>query len=150
MKILELIFNLALILVGGAFCISSLHLGLGKANDPGPGLIPLGTGALLILFSLGTIAESHLKKAKEGEMIFKNKRWRMVLGMIASIFAYASVLNILGFLPATFLLLAGLFRASGVKSWKGVFFASLVTTGIAHLIFNYLFHCNFPKGVVGF
>jgi putative tricarboxylic transport membrane protein len=150
MKILELTFNLTLILVGGAFCISSIHLGLGKVNDPGPGLIPLGTGALLILFSLGTIAESHLKKAKVGEIIFKNKRWRLVLVMIASIFAYALVLHILGFLPATFLLLSGLFRASGVKSWKGACLASSVTTGSAHLIFNYLFQCNFPKGVVGF
>lgn len=150
MKILELAFNLALILIGGAFCISSVTLGLGKANDPGPGLIPLGTGAVLILFSLGAIAESCLKKEKEGEILFKNKRWRLVLGIIASIFAYAFTLQILGFLPATFLLLAWLFRASGVKSWRGAFLASLVTTGVAHLIFNYLLQCNLPKGIVEF
>jgi putative tricarboxylic transport membrane protein len=150
MKILELIFNLALILVGGAFCISSIHLGLGKVNDPGPGLIPLGTGAILILFTLGSVAESCFKKEKADEVLFGNKRWPLVLGIIASIFIYASVLPYLGFLLATFLLLAGLFRASGVKSWKGACTASLVTTGIAHLIFGYLFQCDLPKGIVGF
>jgi len=150
MKILELAFNLVLILVGGGFCISSVHLGLGKVNDPGPGLIPLGTGALFILFTLAATAESCFGKDKTGEPIFRNRRWLLVLGMLASIFFYAVALRIAGFLPATFLLLAGLFRASGVKSLKRAIAASLATTGLAYLLFETLFQCNLPKGLLGF
>jgi putative tricarboxylic transport membrane protein len=150
MKILELTFNLALILVGGFFCISSLHLGLGKVNDPGPGLIPLGTGAMLILFSLAAIVESTLGKGEEQQPLLKNRRWPLVLGLLIFIFVYAVVLQTLGFLSATFLLLLGLFRASGVRSWKRAFTASLTTTGLAYLLFDTLFQCNFPKGVFGF
>ncbi len=150
MKIIELAFNLALILVGGVFCISSVTLGLGKANEPGPGLIPLGTGIALVLFSLGATAESYLEKEPEGEIFSQNKRWRLVLGVLASVFAYTFALPILGFLLATFLLLAWLFKASGVKNWRGAFLASLVTTGSAYLIFAYLLQGNFPKGIVGF
>lgn len=150
MKILELGFNLALILIGGAFCISSVTLGLGKVNDPGPGLIPLGTGGLLVLFSLAAIAESALEKGKVREPLFRGRRWLLILGLLASIFVYALVLQILGFLPATFLLLVGLFRASGVESSKGAVAASLTTTGLAYLLFDILFQCNFPKGLFGF
>ena len=150
MKILELAFNLALILVGGAFCISSFTLGLGKVNDPGPGLIPLGTGALLIFFSLAAIAESTLGKDRGQEPLFRNRRWLLILGVLAFIFVYAVVLQLLGFLPATFSLLAVLFKTSGVKSTKRAIAASLATTGLAYLLFDTLFQCNLPKGVFGF
>jgi putative tricarboxylic transport membrane protein len=150
MKILELTFNLVLILVGGAFCISSIHLGLGRVNDPGPGMVPLGTGGLLILFSLAAIAESALGSGVEQRPLFGKRRWPLVLGVLFLIFVYAGVLQILGFLLATFLLLVALFRASGVRSWAGAVGASLAATGLSFLLFDTLFQCNFPKGLFGF
>ncbi len=150
MKILELTFNLALVLVGGGFCISSIRLGLGRVNDPGPGMIPLGTGALLILFSLAAIVESAVRKGEEEPPCFGNRRWPLILGVLFVIFIYAVVLQVLGFLLATFLLLAWLFRVSGVRGWTAAVAASLATTGLTYLLFDTLFQCNFPRGLFGF
>ena len=153
MKTGDLLPSLLLILFGALFCRSSLHIGIGSIGAPGPGLIPFGTGALLILFSLGTIVEMIVAKrtgAGGSTPLFTGKRWGVVLAVLASLFAYALVLNFLGFLAATFLVLTLLFKIPAQQSWKGALGAAALTTASTYALFAYALQCSLPSGILEF
>lgn len=151
MKTGETFSSLFLILMGVVFCLSSLGIGIGRINAPGPGLIPFGTGGLLILFSLGTIFETYFGRKVEGEApLFSGRRWGVVLSVLISLFLYALVLDILGFIVTTFLTMAVLFKISEKQSWKLALGASALTTAFTYFLFDYLLKCSFPRGFLGF
>jgi putative tricarboxylic transport membrane protein len=152
-KIGELLSSLLLILVGTLFCRSSLHIGIGSINAPGPGLIPFGTGALLILFSVGTIAEVLITKRAEAQgsiPLFMGRRWGVIFSVLISLFVYALVLNFLGFLLATFLVLLLLFKIPGQRSWKGAVGVAALTTACTYALFGYALQCSLPPGILEF
>jgi putative tricarboxylic transport membrane protein len=153
-KKLDTLASLVLILFGLVFCYASINVGLGKIHAPGSGLIPFGTGALLILFALGTILERQLtveaSVVETKEPLFSGKRWGVVLSVLVSLFVYALVLNILGFILTTFVILAFLFKVSENSSWKTALSTSALTTASTYFLFNHLLQCNFPEGFLGF
>jgi putative tricarboxylic transport membrane protein len=152
-KTADLFSSLLLILFGALFCRSSLLMGIGSISAPGPGLIPFGTGALLILFSLGTIVEVTVTKRADaggGTPFFSGRRWGVVLAVLASLFAYALVLNFLGFLLATLLVLTLLFKIPGQQSWKGALGAAALTTACTYALFVYGLKCSLPSGIFEF
>lgn len=151
MKTIDNLSSLFLILIGVVFCLSSFSIGIGRINAPGPGLIPFGTGGLLILFSLGTIIETHFNMKVEGKTsLFSGRRWGIVLTVLLSLFLYALVLDILGFIVTTFLTMAVLFKVSEKQSWKLALGASALTTAFTYFLFDYLLKCSFPRGFLGF
>ena len=153
MKTGELFSSLLLILFGALFCRSSLHIGIGSIGAPGPGLIPFGTGGLLILFSLGTIVEVIVtKRAEAGNsaVLFSGRRWGVILAVLASLFAYALVLNFLGFLLATFLVLIILFKIPERQSWKGAVGMAALTTACTYALFAYALQSSLPSGIFEF
>jgi putative tricarboxylic transport membrane protein len=152
-KIGRLLPSFLLILVGALFCRSSLYIGIGSVNAPGPGLIPFGTGGLLILFSIGTIVEALAAKpaeAGEGGFLFRGRRWGVVLIVLVSLFAYALALNLLGFLLTTFLVLTILFKIPKQRSWTGAVGAAVLTTVCTYALFGYALKCSLPSGVLEF
>ena len=153
MKIGELLSSLLLVVVGTLFCRSSLHIGIGSINAPGPGLIPFGTGSLLILFSIGTIAEVLITKragAQDSIPRFMGKRWGVILAVLVSLFAYALALNFLGFLLATFLVLTLLFKIPEQQSWRGSVGLAALTTACTYALFAWALQCSLPSGILEF
>jgi putative tricarboxylic transport membrane protein len=150
----ELLSSLLLILFGTLFCRSSLHIGIGSISAPGPGLIPFGTGGLLILFSMGTIVEVLVTRKgaeKEGSTpLFSGRRWGVILAVLASLFTYALVLNVLGFLLATFLVLTILFKIPERQNWKGAIGMAALTTACTYALFAYALKCSLPSGILEF
>ena len=151
MKVIRFIPSLVIILISLIFCVSSYKLGMGRFNDPGPGLIPFLVGILLILFSSGVIVEAYLEpKMEDKPKLFVGKRWKVASLILFSLFAYVSLLDILGFSLTTFLLLLFLFKISEEQTWKVAFFASILTTGITYLLFDYTLSVTLPIGFFGF
>jgi putative tricarboxylic transport membrane protein len=154
MKTGALLSSLLLLLVGVLFCRSSLHIGIGGINAPGPGLIPFGTGALLVLFSMGTIVETLVTKwsgVGEGSgPLFRGRRWGVIVIVLTSLFGYALVLNFLGFLLATFLVLAILFKIPSQQSWKGALGIAALTTACTYALFAHALKCSLPSGILEF
>jgi putative tricarboxylic transport membrane protein len=149
----DILSSLILILFGALFCRSSLHIGIGSISAPGPGLIPFGTGGLLILFSMGTIVEVFVTKRAEVEgsnPLFRGRRLWVILAVLASLFAYALVLNFLGFLVATFLVLTLLFKIPEQQSWKGAIGIAALTTAFTYTLFAYALKCSLPSGILEF
>jgi putative tricarboxylic transport membrane protein len=129
--------------------ILSYRLGLGGLHNPGPGLMPflLGcflsaiAGYFLLAFLSRKQTQEAAANAEEGRIHVR----RLCL-VLASLFAYALLLEPLGFLITTFLVLVILFGTLENR-WSTMLIASLLTALIAYFLFRYL-GVQFPKGIL--
>jgi putative tricarboxylic transport membrane protein len=153
MRTSETIISLFLITVGFLFCLFSFRLGMGKINDPGPGLIPFVSGFILIILSLATILfEGKSRKKTESETTtpkgFGVESIRPA-SVLISLLIYALVLETLGFILSTFLLLTFLFKMSEKRTWKASLLVSIITTISTYILFCYLLDVELPLGLFG-
>jgi putative tricarboxylic transport membrane protein len=150
-NIFHLIPSLIIIVISAIFCISSLKLGLGRFNDPGPGLIPFWVGCFLVFLSLGVIIETYIwDKSRTKIRLFEKGRRKVVLEVLLSFIGYYMVLNILGFILSTFLFLIFLFKISGGETWKVALIESAITIIGTYCLFVYAVGITFPVGFLGF
>jgi len=145
-----IIFWMGLSLLFMAF---SYKYGLGKLNNPGPGFLPFLLGTILFLISSSLLARPLLfgKGDKKGSV--KEKKSGENLGKIlitfVSLFAYTFLLELLGYLIGTFLLLIILFWCAGIKRWSFVLTISALTVLATYFLFSYL-AVRFPMGIIKF
>jgi putative tricarboxylic transport membrane protein len=150
-KKIDILCSLFLVAIGTIFCVSALRLGIAKPSAPGPGLIPFGAAVLLILFSLGTIAEAALssKDKQAPPVMLRERSWAVFLVLVV-LFLYALFMNRLGFVVATFLALTCLFRLSEGQTWRTALGASALTTLVTYLLFAYALGVSLPQGLLEF
>jgi putative tricarboxylic transport membrane protein len=128
-----------------------MRLGMATPSAPGPGLIPFGAALLLILFSLGTIAEALFTSKHEDALpaILSSRSWA-VFAVLVVLFLYALFMPRLGFVVATFLALTILFRLTEGQTWRRATGASLFTTLLTYLLFSYALGVGLPQGLLEF
>lgn len=122
--------GLLLGVLGLVFCIGAFKLGFWVDDSPGPGLLPLVVGALLIPM----IVIALLEPIPADETSFRIQP----LLAIALILAYALVLPRIGFVPATLLMLALWIRGFYRQSWLRAAVCSVGLTGLGLFIFSFL------------
>ena len=129
--------------------IDSYSLGIGNFNNPGPGLFPLLLGIVLCLIGLPGFISS-LKYIMTGDRIKEVKsieytdNLKKIGTVIFFLLGYALLLNILGFLIASFLFMVGLFWIGNPRRWLLVFGSSLISTILTYLVFVVLLQMPFP------
>ena len=136
-------------LVLGLFVvIYSYTLGLGRLIDPGPGLLPFLLGLIfLILSSVRLVTVMKSRETEEtGEEKKKTEYWRVVL-IVVALLIWAFVLESLGFLIATLILMTLLYHAAGFKKWYVSIFWGFITVLITDFVFTYL-GVRFPPGIL--
>ena len=136
--------------IGLAFgvCFTSVRLGVGSPSDPGPGFLPMGTGAMMGILAAAHLLTSLRKPDSQGpEPLWANVRWGKVACVIAALLIYALLLEKVGYLIDTFLLMIFLFSILERKRWWVVLSGSLVVIGITHLVFNKWLMVQFPTGL---
>jgi putative tricarboxylic transport membrane protein len=129
----------------------SHDIGLGEFRSPGPGLMPFLVGAMLLLISIYALIRSAAKErqvtaASRGEG--EHFRFPKIGLVLLFLLAYALLLEIIGYLVATFLMLVLLFRNAGVRGWISALVISLVTALATYAFFTYL-GLRFPAGIFG-
>jgi putative tricarboxylic transport membrane protein len=128
----------------------SRRLGIRGFHNPGPGLAPFVLGLLLLLISLYVLIDSLLRKGREDETPGEG-RGRTDYGKIGlvlvALFAYAFLLERLGFLITTWIFLFLLFRSMGNR-WITTLVASTSTVLATYLVFTF-FGVRFPPGILG-
>lgn len=121
----------------------SLRVGLGTLKVPGPGLLSFCAAVLLCLFSLVlTYRGWHVRE------LMKFPSHRVILALIC-VSTYSLVLDTLGFVAATFLLIGILFRLGKTRPWWTVMWMSALVTFLAYLVFGILLRVHFPRGFLG-
>jgi len=128
---------------------ASLRLPLGNWRDPGPGFLPLGSGTILFILSIINYMQaakiaSHEKKSDLASLAGKKN---LLLG---ALFAYAFLLEVLGFLLTTFFVLFFLFKAIEPQKWIISIGGSALASILSYIIFELWLRSQLPKGFFGF
>jgi putative tricarboxylic transport membrane protein len=128
-------------------------LGIGKFNAPGPGLMPFLLGIVFSLLALYKLIAALLGRREseetkeEGEADQHKTVYKKLILVVVAMFAYALLLEPLGFLPTTFITMVLLFRSAGFKRWIIAVTYSGVVVLITYFLFTYL-GVRFPPGIL--
>jgi putative tricarboxylic transport membrane protein len=126
----------------------SYRLGLGRVGNPGPGFFPFCLGLIFFLLAVVILTKALLQAEPstarmEGASSASVPR---VGAVAATLFAYALLLEVLGFQVTTFMALAVLFRLGGYRRLIQVLGYSAAVVAITYFLFTYL-GVQFPPGV---
>jgi len=144
--------GLALLILAGFICWGSVFLPYGNIHNPGPGFFPLWLGIILGAMAMGLVLRTTWQNegAKARRDILTEKvRWGKVLFVLLALVLYGSLMNSLGYLIVTFLLMAFLLRYIEPHPWKSVIGWSLVGSVGSYVIFELWMKLRLPQGFLG-
>ena len=128
-------------------------LGLGTLRDPGPGLFPFFTGCFVSLMATVAYFQSFLREwaiKDRLSALWKDFNWHRPLAISLLSLGYILVLERIGFLLTSFLLLFTLFKGVEKLSWGKSLLIPAITLGTIFLLIKFLLKGTLPKGVLGF
>ena len=142
-----------MILVGTYVATGAIRLGIGSVNKPGAGFIFFWLAVLLICLATidlaTTIVESKRSNAIQ-KPLWKGFRWGKVILILVGLGVYAIVLDILGFILSTFLVLFFLFKVVEPVKWRDAIIGSLLTISVVYAVFGIWLKVPFPAGIFGY
>jgi len=144
--------GLVLLVISGFICWGALSLSYGRIHDPGPGFYPLWLGIILGAMAMGLILKTTWQRegAKALRAILSEKvRWEKVLFVLMALILYGFLMNFLGYLIVTFLLMAFLLRFIEPRPWKAVIGWTLIGAVGSYLVFEVWMKLRLPKGFLG-
>jgi putative tricarboxylic transport membrane protein len=131
---------------------TGLRLGIGTLHQPGPGFFPFGGSLIITVSALITLFQALREKAEVaavgGEKVGKD--WKKVILLLLSCFAYALVVETIGFSLCTFLLFLFFLRVVAPAPWGRALLVSACVAVASHLLFNVGLDAGLPKGFLGF
>ena len=133
-------------------CIESIRLPLGSWRDPGPGFLPLLVGLILASLSIICFMQARLAESTEQKASwYSRERWKNLIWVLLALLAYALVLDPLGFLMSTFLLLVFLFRfGMEPQRWLWAIGASGIASVSCYVVFELWLRTQLPRGILAF
>jgi putative tricarboxylic transport membrane protein len=149
MKIRELFPILFWIAVGLYVSFTSRGLGVGTLYYPGPGLMPFYLGVGLTLISLVMLFLLFVKKSgegKEAKFSWGRINYSKIAVVVGALIIYSLVIDQLGYIVATLILMFIMFWGAGSKKTYAVI-ASLLAVLITYFVFTYL-GLRFPPGIL--
>jgi putative tricarboxylic transport membrane protein len=131
-------------------CEQSVVIGLGTLDTPGAGMLAFGAGAGMGILALWSLIQSfHSKKTHDGVQGGVQFRWGKVLSVCLCLFGYALVVDWLGFVLTTFVVVFVLFHIlESKKWWLMVIEAATIATG-NYLLFVKWLGLSLPQGFWG-
>ncbi len=145
----ELVISGFWLLLSLYLAIESHRLGLSTGNRPGPGFFPFGAAAAIAILSAFRLVKNFRRRAAAEVAESAGSEAHLVLGVIAGMVAYVFLLDVLGFLLCTFLLVAFYLKVIAARAWRvSASFAAAVALG-SHLFFDVLLNAQLPRGLLG-
>ena len=146
--------GLVLLILAGIICSGSIFLPYGNIHNPGPGFFPLWLGIILGAMALGLVLKTTWQREGAAktlrDIVAEKVRWGKVLFVIMALVLYGCLMDFLGYLIVTFLLMAFLLRFIEPHPWKSVIGWTLVGTVGSYLVFEVWMKLRLPKGFLGF
>jgi len=146
----ELIVATVWLSLGITIGLLSYELKLGTFKSPGPGLLPLFLGLALSLLSILTILR---KLFFEGRELNKNQEPKSKIDVrktkfiLCCLLAYAILLERIGFVITTFIVLFLLFKTIGPFKFRNAFVWSLLTVAVSYVTFVIFLGVQLPSGI---
>lgn len=151
MKKLDFWSSIFWLIISSFISLYSHKLGLGSLSKPGPGFFFFWGGVTFGILSI-IVLISAVKSKKEDQtesdgQVFRDVNWIKVISVVISIILYEIILERLGFLISTFLLMAFLLYSIGSKRWYVVVFFACVSSFLSYSFFVLLLKIRLPKGL---
>lgn len=139
-----------LMLLGLAIALHARAFGLGALEDPGAGFMPfLAGGAILASAAIGLVEAFRSDKAG-GESIWRIAEWEQQVLVLAMVFAYGVLLESIGFLLCSLLLVLLAMRFVGGERWRSALGWSLALSLCSYVVFVVWLKVDLPSGLFQF
>ena len=150
MKRFEIIAAAALAGFAGYILFESTKLRIGSFRVPQTGFFPRVLGILLVLLTVGELVRA-LRQRETATPAGKiaSEGWFRIGATLTTMLCFALLLERLGFLLATFLLMVLLLRAIEAPRWPKVLIVALVTSLLSYGLFAWLLGVPLPAGILG-
>lgn len=132
--------------------IESYRLEIGTLLSPKAGFLPFGASLALGILSLVLLLSvSKRQKAQgEGGLEFNKQRLNKVVFVLISLFAYALLLNTLGFILCTMIFICFLVGVVEPQKWSVIIITTISIPMISYVIFAVWLKVQMPRGFLGF
>ena len=138
-----------MIVSAGTVFLSS-KLPFGGFATPGAGFLPFSVGVLMFLLSLILFIQSFSKGEEGRKALWAKGGTGRVLLILLSLVLYGLILEKLGFILTTFLLMGFLLLAIGKVRRSVVVLLSLISSLGCYGVFQVWLNVQLPKGIFGF
>lgn len=147
----EIISAIVWMLIAIAVLIASVRLGIGPLHNPGPGFMGFFSAALLAVLSGALITIVLIGKQSVAPLsdLWKDRDWHIPLLVVAALVLYCVALPELGYLTATFVLMAAFFALNRINPWLTLTGALLLSVS-SFILFDTLLKVPLPRGFFGF
>ncbi|MBI4495477.1 MAG: tripartite tricarboxylate transporter TctB family protein [Deltaproteobacteria bacterium] len=145
----DLIAGLVWLGLGSAIAMGSYQLQIGSFYKPGPGLFPFLIGLVLVACSIPVIilAILHAKKIRPEIAGFWSKSSRKLGWVLICLFAYALLVEKIGYLLTTSFILFFLLKTMGSLKLRILFPVLFLTVAISYYVFGVLLEVPLPPGI---
>ncbi len=147
MKISDMGSSVFLMVLGGLVAWQAEKLSIGGIHAPGPGFFPFYLSLLLILIGIAIFVQGLREKPEQKEAA--PRKMRMAVTLIA-IFIYPFLLEPLGYLLTTFLLMLLIIKMMLEKVWWFAPSLAFVISLFSYIIFKMWLQVLLPTGFLGF
>ena len=149
MQRLDKIGSIVCLVIAGIALWQSFRVPMGNIRQPGPGFLPFWVGVILALLSAVLWFEASFRKptAESVRFLSGEGKWPYVIAAGIALLIYTFLLEPLGFIISTFLLLIFLFRVIGKQKWWVGVTGSILVTFFTHLIFKVALKVQLPRGL---
>ena len=132
-------------LIGAAIYWQGRYLPMGSLRTPGPGFFPNVIAFTMMILSLFLI----IPKTKKSQGSRFPGSIHNILLMFLVLVAYSFVLEYLGFVAVSLLLMIFLFKAGGAPRWVNAVTWAFISVGFSYLLFEVMLGGNLPRGIFG-
>jgi putative tricarboxylic transport membrane protein len=146
------ISSAVLFFVGVLIIIFSIPYEIGEIHAPGTGFLPFYTGVTICLLSILVFLGGSAKgrEGKKWENPFKTLRWDKPLFVMAGLVTFVLILNHLGFILSSALLVGFLMRCIQPQKWSVVLVGAVFTSLVTYLVFQIWLGAQLPAGILSF
>jgi putative tricarboxylic transport membrane protein len=146
---LDKIGSVVCLVIAGIALWQSMMVPMGNIRQPGPGFLPFWVGVILALLSGVLWFEASFRKpaAEPVRFLSGEGKWPYVIAAGIALLIYTFLLEPLGFIISTFLLLIFLLRVIGKQKWWVGVTGSILVTFFTHLIFKVALKVQLPRGL---
>jgi putative tricarboxylic transport membrane protein len=124
----------------------SYRLGLGKWDDPGPGYFPFGAallfGCMAFVVFVRSLSIGPVSKTDAGQRY----RWKNVILVLTAMVLYTLLLNSIGFVLCTFLIVVFFVKVVALRRWTSSIMMALCMSIGSYLLFSFFLKAPLPRG----
>ena len=135
-----------------AYMWEARNLGIGTPRTPAPGFFPSLLGSVLVLLCLIRMATTLRRKGPEAPFggLWHGLRWNKTLLILGSVTAYIFLLEPVGYLLTTLVLMAFLFKGIEPQKWWVALTGAVLSSAVTYILFRLLLQVQLPRGIFSF